>query len=135
MQDVWTTPQKLPQVQQLTVLGKRLRQNNDLVIGISPWGSRQERIFLEAAKGAYDIILGGGPGKGMRGNMDISGSVLWARGFAKGKMAAVIDLLVWPRRQPDWEWFEGFNVRFPLVPLDHTIPSAPKTLSILSGSP
>ena len=53
----------------LTRLADSLRSRNALIIGVSPWGTGRERIFLETAAGHYDVLLGGGPGGGMRGNM------------------------------------------------------------------
>lgn len=61
----------------------------------------------------------------MRGNMDSKGTILWARGYAKGKALAVLELMEWPRRTPDWEWKENDNVRFPVVNLDDSVPLDP----------
>lgn len=120
---------------ELLSLALRLRGQCDLVIGISPWGTKAERTFLPAASGYYDVILGGGEGQGMRGNMDTRGTVLWARGYGKGMALAVLELMEWPSRQdrPGWAWIEDDNVRFPVVLLDEGIRPDPQTTELLAG--
>lgn len=110
---------------ELIRIADTLRAECDLVIGVSPWGTPTEREFLAAASGHYDVLLGSGAGGGMRGNMDSKGTILWARGYAKGKALAVLELMEWPRRTRDWEWKEIDNVRFPVVNLDDSVPPDP----------
>lgn len=115
-QSTWTD-----KTDELLRIADSLRTSCDLVVGVSPWGLSVERDFLATAAGHYDVILGGGTGGGMRGNMDTKGSILWARGFAKGKSLPVLELMEWPRRSPDWTWIENDNVRFPVVILNESV--------------
>lgn len=114
-------------------LAHGLRATSDLIVGVSPWGTRLERRFLALAAGRYDVLLGGGPGRGMRGNMDTRGAILWARGFADGKALTVLELMEWPNRTATHVWIENDNVRFPVVSLDASVPADPQLESMLTS--
>ncbi len=79
--------------------GGQLAGNVCLLIGVSPWGSEEERNFLPQAEGIFHIILGAGAGYGFPFAVaGAHGGVLWARPENSGKSVNVINILQWPQQ-------------------------------------
>jgi hypothetical protein len=96
-----------------------LKARTDLVVGVSPWGYVAESSALDALAGAVDILLGGGPGKGVEGTVAGNGRIFWGRSYAKGRGLLKVQLAQWPGRKTAWNM--GENIFSELVPLKDDI--------------
>lgn len=65
----------------------------ELVLGISPWGYRREKRFLQQESPALDILLGGGQGRSVRSER--IGATLWLRPYARGKVVHAVTVPHW----------------------------------------
>lgn len=108
--------------------GRNLRAEVDVVIGISPWGFKGEKAFLDKYKGAdqpLDVLLGGGHGSGNKGKLEADDSTVWTRSFSKGKAVNVVRLENISDRHKDSFRKHEADVRFDLVVLDEKAPVDP----------
>ncbi len=107
-------------VVKVEAVAEGLRGQVDLVVGISGWGRTNEQFYLEHASPALDVLIGTGPGSGMRGVIEGQGSTYWVRSLTKGKYLLLLDIKSWPDENRRWkkpetidEKFEELDVRIP----------------------
>jgi hypothetical protein len=113
----------------------KLRQEANLVVGVSPWGLQAETQFLELDKaaGAFDILLGGGPGSGSKGRLAAGDRTVWVRPFSKGRAVNVVTVLDVPAKNAKVHWKENENIRFDITPLKDDIATDPKVDSLFDS--
>jgi hypothetical protein len=113
----------------------KLRQEANLVVGVSPWGLQAENQFLELDKaaGAFDILLGGGPGSGSKGRLAAGDKTVWVRPFSKGRAVNVVTVLDIPAKNAKARWKENENIRFDITPLKDDIATDPKVDSLFDS--
>lgn len=91
-----------------------LREQCDIVVGLSDWGYQREQALLSSTEPMPDILLGSGPGIGLTGQRMQNGRVLWVRSFSEGKGVHRLEILVLPERKSTFAWTEGQNIRMNL---------------------
>ncbi|MCF8106557.1 MAG: hypothetical protein K9K64_13835 [Desulfohalobiaceae bacterium] len=69
---------------------KQIKDRVDLLFLISPWGKSREQEFLQTHPGTFDVLLGGGPGGGLRHKFSENRTTLWVRPYRKGKTVSKI---------------------------------------------
>ncbi|WP_461210036.1 UshA-like (seleno)protein family 2 [Desulfocurvus sp. DL9XJH121] len=94
---------------------EELRPSVDLVLGLSPWGERDELALAEAHPGAFDVLLGSGPGTGY-GVRAVQGRTVWVRSPFDGRGVMRLDILALPGDGD--EWLEGRNFKAEALQLD-----------------
>jgi hypothetical protein len=104
---------------------KELRPQVKLLLGVSSWGADNERKFLSRAEPLFDIVLGGGVGRGLEGEVSGLGGTLLVRSMTKGKYMNVIDIYAWPDPNSDKKWKLGASVRSEMKELGSEIPDDP----------
>jgi len=110
-----------------------LRQQSDIVVGISPWGASAEQDFLESAGHTVDVLLGSGPGPGFPAKPMAGDAVLWLRPYPQGKTMVELAIRALPRRSPDWKWVRDQNASILLQSLTESITSNPDMEALLDG--
>lgn len=123
----------------VTDLTKNLRQfkkQADIIIGMSPWGYFREKALLENhnyLECPLDILLGSGNGPGLTGRLIAQNKTLWVRCYPTGKAVSRIDILDWPKRDSDFRWTLGQNIRCLIQSLLINTREDPKVLDLLTG--
>lgn len=102
---------------------RQARINAELVVAVSPWGLAEEKELLAKARGAIHLLLGAGPGTGLRGLVLDEGRVAWVRGFERGKSLAVVTVPVLPGAGRDAKWLENDSISCESLPLDDSVAS------------
>jgi hypothetical protein len=107
-------------VQAVVHAAEALRPQVDLLVGLSSWGRTNEELYLEHAPPVLDILLGSGPGQGMRGRIVGQGATYWVRSLTNGKYMLTLDIRAWPGPERRWknpetisETFRELDVRIP----------------------
>lgn len=106
---------------QVLEAAKGLRPRVDVVVGLSSWGERDEIGFAKSHPGAFDVLLGAGPGTGygVRGLAD--GRTVWGRTLFDGRGVVRLDILALPGAGPEAEWREGVEYSFSVVELGSSV--------------
>lgn len=105
---------------------KALKPSVKLVVGISNWGRRNELNFLTNTDPVLDILLGAGPGRGMKGELAGKGKhTFWTRSERNGKYMNVINILAWPSDTSGKQWAIGRNITDSIDPLTVQLASHP----------
>lgn len=94
----------------------------DLVLAVSALGAVKENKLFSEHDFSPDILLGGGPGAGMRGRLKNRGKTLWIRPYSKGKSVSFIRVFSLPGEDGFKKWVKGENVEFGVTPLRGDIP-------------
>ncbi len=113
-------------IQEVVSAAKALKPSVKLVVGISNWGRRCELNFLTNTDPVLDILLGAGPGRGMKG--ELAGKqkhTFWTRSERNGKYMNVINVLAWPTEASEKNWTIGQNITDSVDPLTFQIASHP----------
>lgn len=105
----------------------------DLVIGLSSWGIDAEQLLVGRADGAFHILIGGGPGRGLVGMPMAFGKTLWVRPYSDGKGVGRIDAFSWPEPGKGDVWIKS-SLRFDVLPLRDDLPDDPAVAALLAGS-
>jgi len=113
-----TPPEKL--MTKVSRAARKLREQSDLVIGVSPWGLNSEETFTKLKKSAVDILLGAGPGSGIFAKAEPYGETLWTRAYPKGKAINELELQVFPSGDK-FLWELNSNFKAVVLPLDDKI--------------
>lgn len=92
---------------------RALRPSVDMVIGVSPWGERDELAFAKAFPGVLDVVLGAGPGTGY--GVRAMGQTLVVRPPFDGRGVVRLDLL--SRPEAGQAWREGGEYTFKVLQL------------------
>lgn len=118
--DPLSRPSAAVEAECAAVCGK-LRDEVDLLIAMSPWGERAERVFLDKFGPVSDILLGSGPavGAGLRPMLD--SRVLWVRAQFDGRYIPVLKILDRPAFGKGWAWMVGANYDFSVIPMDDEV--------------
>lgn len=117
-QDEKTPDKKL--VAKVSRAAKRLREDADVVIGVSPWGMRGEEALLKKRPGLFDVLLGAGRGSGLYAKAP-NGETVYTRAYEKGKAINRIDLLELPKGEKHvWSLQKNFKAK--ITPLDDATP-------------
>ena len=111
-------------VAQVIQAAEKLRPRVQLVIGVSPWGYEAEHALLGTLAPAFDVLLGGGLGKGVSGRVEADGSIVWARSHIKGRSVQILRILAWP--MGEHPWVQEKTVSSELKILDAQIPEDPE---------
>ena len=128
------------QEQKVLAVGRALRAQTVLLLGVSPWGLAGEKQFLPKARGVFDCILGGGEGVGFAQSLsEKSPGVLWLRPDGKGRAVNIVEILEAPNRNArpqaqsgiDPVWIEGRTFRAELEFLDSSFPSDPAMRNVI----
>ena len=99
----------------------KARSGADVVVGVSPWGDAGEKLLLDSAPGAFDLLLGGGKGLGYGVRSTADGRTLWARPPFDGRGMVRFDILALPQGQ-ERSWKEGENISTAVKMFDWDIP-------------
>lgn len=97
-----------------------LRQQADLVVGMSTWGVQAEQNLLEGTPLSLDLLLGTGRGLGFNGRLVNGNTLLWMRMFDKGKALQRIDVLALPGKGGA-AWHQGQNISWSTIPLSEKL--------------
>jgi hypothetical protein len=109
----------------VTISGIRQRHPKALVVGISAWGRKHERQFMDRHEGLCDILLGSGPGSGLTSTLSTHGKTLWSRAFTKGRTVNKLTIKEFPSPDSSFHWKTGQNIGVKLVVLDQRIQDNP----------
>lgn len=120
-------------VSQVVETAAALSGKADLIIGLSSWGIDAEQLLLGRADGAFHILIGGGPGRGLVGMPMAFGKTLWVRPYADGKGVGRIDAFSWPESGKADVWIKS-SLRFDVLPLRDDLPDDPAVAALLAGS-
>lgn len=126
----WAEPTDEQIDEALTAL-RSLQGRVDLVIAVSPWGLQAESEIALRFQGEAHLLLGGGSGSGVPGQVFPPG-LLWARAESAGRGLVVIDFLQWPQPMQPLTWLEGINFRARDVPLGVEYSDDPEIRRILA---
>ncbi len=113
-------------IQEVVAAAKALKPSVKLVVGISNWGRRNELNFLTNTDPVFDILLGAGPGRGMKG--ELAGKqkhTFWTRSERNGKYMNIVNVLAWPSDTSEKHWTIGQNITDSIDPLTFQIASHP----------
>ncbi len=95
-------------------------------MGVSNWGRRNELNFLTNTDPVFDVLLGAGPGRGMKG--ELAGKdkhTFWTRSERNGKYMNVINIMALPSDVSEPHWTIGQNITDSIDPLTFQIASHP----------
>lgn len=116
--------------------GRKARSAADLVIGVSPWGSLNERDMLPRCEGVFDILFGGGSGSAFDGSLDdVAPGVLWARPERDGKGVNVVDVLALPSPGVPNDWVQGITIATRIIMLSDTVARDPAVEAVIGVVP
>jgi hypothetical protein len=104
---------------------RALRPQVKLLIGVSSWGVENERAFINQSEPLFDLVLGGGVGRGLDGEVNSRSGALLVRSFTKGQYMNIVDVLAWPDSHSDKKWRPGETVRYSIKELGSQIPDDP----------
>lgn len=108
----------------------------DIRIGLSPWGFQRERQALPALAEVFDVVLGGGTGAPLVGEVNPAlPSLLWSRAEREGRSLMVLDLLDIPAPGLPRNWTIGLFSQCREVSLDAHIPTDLRMERLLSPRP
>jgi hypothetical protein len=93
-----------------------------LVLAVSGLGAVEENKLFSEYDFSPDILLGGGPGAGMRGRIKNRGKTLWIRPYSRGKSVSFIRVFSLPGEDGFKKWVKNKNVEFGVIPLRGDIP-------------
>jgi hypothetical protein len=93
-----------------------------LVLAVSALGAVEENRLFSEHDFCPDILLGGGPGAGMRGRLKNRDKTLWIRPYSKGKSVSFIRVFSLPGEDGLKKWVRKKNVQFGVIPLRGDIP-------------
>lgn len=125
------TDQSWDRVQSLAVnRGRGLEETVDLLLGISPWGKSKERTFLEKHPALFDILLGGGPGGGIKQQLPEKNGTLWVRPYRKGKTVSKMTIKHWKNTQNAFELRLNRDILVQTIPLTECFPDDPEVAEI-----
>lgn len=99
---------------------RKLREQSDMVVGVSPWGLHGEETFTNLKKSAVDILLGAGPGSGIFAKAAPYGETIWSRAYPKGKAINELELHVFPDGDK-FLWELNSNFKAVVLPLDEKV--------------
>lgn len=102
-----------------------------LRIGISPWGFDGEYAAGEALESRYQILLGGGAGAALAGEISRQGGLVWSRSDRDGRSIMVLDILSVPQPGQPVAWELGLSVDAREVRLTSSVPSDPRIAALL----
>lgn len=105
-----------------------LKEKADLIIGVSPWGFALEQEFIEAARGAFSLILGGGTGIGFsHTTLSTTPETLWSRPDPGGRSVNIIEFFERPATGTPFYWIDGISFKAWQEPLG---PSSPPDIGM-----
>jgi hypothetical protein len=110
-----------------------LREDTNLVIGVSPWGSKAERAFLEEEGAVFDLLLGAGFGGGNMGRTMAQDKTLWLRAYSRGKVVQLVHLTALPQQAKDQDWNARKDTRTVVHRLDEQMATDPATAALFRG--
>lgn|GEM_PF-4697449 len=126
----YTAPSK-DVVEEVWKKAKELRPQVKLLLGVSSWGVDNEREFLARAEPIFDILLGGGVGRGLEGEVSGLGGTLHVRSMTKGKYVNIISIFAWPETASDKKWKLGLTVKSEMKELGGETPDDPAFKGLL----
>ncbi len=110
-----------------------LRADTNLVIGVSPWGSKAERKFQEEEGAVFDLLLGAGFGGGNMGRTMAEDKTLWLRAYSRGKVVQLVHLTALPKQAGDRGWNARTDARIVVHPLDEQTTEDRATAALFRG--
>ncbi len=128
------TPPSKSMIQNLVATMTRLRSDHPgaLIVGISSWGRKNERQFVEEHEGSCNILMGSGPGAGLISAFSTHAKTLWTRPYSKGRTVTKIEIREFPSADPTSSWNTGRNISAQLVLLGDKIQENPAMSAILA---
>ncbi len=120
-------------VANIVAAAKTLQDQTDIIVGISSWGREREEFFLTKAEPVIDVLLGSGPGSGMRGRIEGSGKTYWVRTLTKGKYVLLVDAYQLPGPAADHKWKQSDTIAESFVELDVRIPDDKDVRALFQG--
>lgn len=119
-------------VDRVVSAARSLRDQSDIIVGISPWGRTHEDFYLLNAEPVIDLLLGTGAGAGMRGLVMGDGRTFYVRSLTKGKYMVLVDAKKLPKGHDNtWKTPETIDDKF--VELDVRIPDDSSVRSLFEG--
>ncbi|WCB45424.1 hypothetical protein PH214_10090 [Nitratidesulfovibrio vulgaris] len=116
--------------------GRKARSGADLVIGVSAWGSLNERDMLPRCEGVFDILFGSGTGSAFDGTVDgVAPGVLWARPERDGKGVNVVEVLALPQPGQPNDWVPGITIATRYIMLSDTVAHDPAMEAVIGSVP
>lgn len=112
-----------------------LKEQADLVVGVSLLGSLFESRLLQSYPDLFHILLGSGPGKGNVGTQKAPGETLWMRPYYKGAAVSRIDIMNLPKGDAtQGVWTVGRDVEPATVPLYDDVASSTTALELMRNN-
>ena len=105
-----------------------LRGETSLVIGVSPWGAKAERKFLDDEGAVFDLLLGAGFGGGNMGRAMAEDKTLWLRAYSRGKVVQLVHLKALPGQTGNWN--VGTDTQTVVHPLNEQATEDPATADL-----
>jgi hypothetical protein len=119
-----------PSAKLVSRLSRQIRDNRDkvdLLIGLCDWGWVAENDYLKSDPAMVpDMLLGSGGGSGINGRVLADGRCLWVRPYDKGRSLALVNVLLWPKRENSFAWEEGKNYTSSSVGMNDAIKDDPE---------
>ena len=112
-----------------------LKEQADLIIGVSPWGKSREQIFLQHHSGLLDLLLGSGPGGSVNTSAQITKRTLWIRPYSKGKIVNTMFFPDWQNPELDPGQLPPERISTETIVLDDSIEADPEITALIAGSP
>lgn len=112
----------------------QVKDQADLVVGVSLLGSLFESRLLQSYPDLFHILLGSGPGKGNVGTQKAPGETLWVRPYYKGAAVSRIDIKNLPKADAaQGAWSSGRDVESVIVPLYDDLASSTTALELMQN--
>ena len=112
---------------------RRMREQSDVVIGLSLWGGMAEKQFLKQALQTPDVLLGSGPGPGLAGGLFAGQRTFWTRPVNRGKTVSAVGLAELPRTAGSWKWVRERNIHLLHRPLGGDVAADPAMDALFEG--
>lgn len=120
-------------VDTVVAAARALQDKTDILVGISAWGRAREAFYLQNADPVLDVLLGSGPGSGMRGRIEGQGGTYWVRSITKGKYMLLVDVASLPATTIAHRWKQPETIRDTFVELSVRIPDDQDVRALFQG--
>lgn len=120
-------------VDRIIQAARSLQDRADIIVGVSSWGRERESFYLQHAEPVLDVLLGSGPGSGMRGRIEGRGKTFWVRSLTKGKYMLLVDIAALPGGQETPRWKQPETINDDFVELGARIPDDQQVRELFQG--
>ncbi|MDD4953229.1 MAG: hypothetical protein PHV85_11850 [Desulfovibrionaceae bacterium] len=111
----------------------KMRAETDLVLALSPWGLIPEQSYLDGNDKGPDILLGSGPGTGLKGYVQPGGNTLWVRAYSKGQALNQLEVSGLPAGTKGFAWRPEKNIAARIIGLTENIQNDKRMARLLDS--